>query len=199
MIGRLTGVIAVKEPPALMLDVNGVGYEIEAPLSTFYDLPAVGERVTLHMHLVVREDAHLLFGFVRDTDRRLFRSLLKVNGIGPRVALAILSGLNHNELVQALAKEDIARLTRVPGVGRKTAERLVVEMRDRVELLGAGDSAPFSGVAADPVSEAIGALVALGYRAPEASRAVDAIKESGLATEELIRRALRSLAGVAAI
>lgn len=199
MIGRLTGVIAVKEPPALMLDVNGVGYEIEAPLSTFYDLPAVGERVTLHMHLVVREDAHLLFGFVRDTDRRLFRSLLKVNGIGPRVALAILSGLNHNELVQALAKEDIARLTRVPGVGRKTAERLVVEMRDRVELLGAGDSAPFSGVAADPVSEAIGALVALGYRAPEAGRAVDAIKESGLATEELIRRALRSLAGVAAI
>lgn len=199
MIGRLTGVIAVKEPPALVLDVNGVGYEIEAPLSAFYDLPAVGGRVTLHTHLVVREDAHLLFGFVRDTDRRLFRSLLKVNGIGPRVALAILSGLNHDELVQALAKEDIARLTRVPGVGRKTAERLVVELRDRIDLLAGDNGTQFAGVATDPASEAIGALVALGYRAQEAGRAVDAIKESGLATEELIRRALRTLAGMATV
>lgn len=193
MIGRLTGVIAAKEPPALLLDVNGVGYEIEAPLSTFCDLPAKGERVTLHTHLVVREDAHLLFGFLREPDRRLFRSLLKVNGIGPRVALAILSGLNHADLLDALVNEDVARLTRVPGVGRKTAERLVVELRDKASMLGANDADRPAGRAADPESEAVHALVALGYRPPEAARAVEGVREAGLASEELIRRALKSM------
>jgi Holliday junction DNA helicase RuvA len=193
MIGRLTGVIAAKEPPVLLLDVNGVGYELEAPLSTFCDLPAKGERVTLHTHLVVREDAHLLFGFLREPDRRLFRSLLKVNGIGPRVALAILSGLNHADLLAALVNEDVARLTRVPGVGRKTAERLVVELRDKAEILGASDADRPAGRAADPESEAVNALVALGYRPPEAARAVEGVREAGLASEELIRRALKSM------
>ncbi len=198
MIGRLTGVIAAKEPPALLLDVNGVGYEIEAPLSTFCDLPAKGERVTLHTHLVVRDDAHLLFGFLREPDRRLFRSLLKVNGIGPRVALAILSGLNHADLLDALINEDVARLTRVPGVGRKTAERLVVELRDKAAILGAiglgaNDADRPAGRAADPESEAVHALVALGYRPPEAARAVQGVRETGLASEELIRRALKSM------
>jgi Holliday junction DNA helicase RuvA len=193
MIGRLTGVIAAKEPPVLLLDVNGVGYEIEAPLSTFCDLPAKGERVTLHTHLVVREDAHLLFGFLREPDRRLFRSLLKVNGIGPRVALAILSGLNHADLLDALVNEDVARLTRVPGVGRKTAERLVVELRDKANMLGANGADRPAGRAADPESEAVNALIALGYRPPEAARAVEGVRESGLASEELIRRALKSM------
>ncbi|MEK9134018.1 MAG: Holliday junction branch migration protein RuvA, partial [Pseudomonadota bacterium] len=132
MIGRLQGVLLRKEPPALMLDVGGVGYELEAPMTTFYELPAVGERVTLYTHLVVREDAHLLYGFVREAQRRLFRELLKVNGVGPRVALAVLSGLSDEEFCRCVAEEDIARLTKVPGIGRKTAERLVIEMRDKL-------------------------------------------------------------------
>jgi Holliday junction DNA helicase RuvA len=193
MIGRLTGVIAAKEPPVLTLDVNGVGYEIEAPLSVFCDLPANGERVTLHTHLVVREDAHLLFGFLREPDRRLFRSLLKVNGIGPRVALAILSGLNHADLLDALVNEDVARLTRVPGVGRKTAERLVVELRDKANMLGANGASRPADRAPDPESEAVNALIALGYRPPEATRAVEGVRAAGLASEELIRRALKSM------
>jgi Holliday junction DNA helicase RuvA len=130
VIGRLQGVLLRKEPPALMLDVGGVGYELEAPMTTFYELPAVGERVTLYTHLVVREDAHLLYGFVREAQRRLFRELLKVNGVGPRVALAVLSGLSDEEFSRCVAEEDIARLTKVPGIGRKTAERTVIEMRD---------------------------------------------------------------------
>ena len=132
MIGRLQGVLSRKEPPALMLDVGGVGYELEAPMTVFYELPAVGERVTLYTHLVVREDAHLLYGFVREAQRRLFRELLKVNGVGPRVALAVLSGLSDEEFCRCVAEEDIARLTKVPGIGRKTAERLVIEMRDKL-------------------------------------------------------------------
>jgi len=196
VIGRLQGVLLRKEPPALMLDVGGVGYELEAPMTTFYELPAVGERVTLYTHLVVREDAHLLYGFVREAQRRLFRELLKVNGVGPRVALAVLSGLSDEELCRCVAEEDIARLTKVPGIGRKTAERLVIEMRDKLPKdiplpasTAAGPAAP-----GDPVSEAVSALVALGYKPNEASRAVRSASTKGLSAEEIIRQALKGMA-----
>ena len=197
MIGRLQGVLLRKEPPALMLDVGGVGYELEAPMTTFYELPAVGERVTLYTHLVVREDAHLLYGFVREAQRRLFRELLKVNGVGPRVALAVLSGLSDEEFSRCVAQEDIARLTKVPGIGRKTAERLVIEMRDKLpkdipmpaSTTTAGPVAP-----GDPVSEAVSALVALGYKPNEASRAVRSASTKGLSAEEIIRQALKGMA-----
>jgi holliday junction DNA helicase RuvA len=198
VIGRLTGTLARKEPPSLLLDVNGVGYELEAPMSTFYDLPAAGERVTLYTHLVVREDAHLLYGFTRESTRQLFRSLLKVNGVGPRVALAVLSGLSEQELLTCLAHEDIARLTKVPGIGRKTAERLVIELRDKVDLAGApaAGAARQATVPADPVSEAVSALIALGYKPNEASRAVSSVPNEGLKSEDIIRQALKGLAGI---
>ncbi len=198
MIGRLQGVLLRKEPPALMLDVGGVGYELEAPMTVFYELPAVGERVTLYTHLVVREDAHLLYGFVREAQRRLFRELLKVNGVGPRVALAVLSGLSDEEFCRCVAEEDIARLTKVPGIGRKTAERLVIEMRDKLPkdiplpasaVTAAGPAAP-----GDPVSEAVSALVALGYKPNEAGRAVRSASTKGLSAEEIIRQALKGMA-----
>jgi len=196
VIGRLQGVLLRKEPPALMLDVGGVGYELEAPMTTFYELPAVGERVTLYTHLVVREDAHLLYGFVREAQRRLFRELLKVNGVGPRVALAVLSGLSDEEFSRCVAQEDIARLTKVPGIGRKTAERLVIELRDKLPKdvplpasTAAGPAAP-----GDPVSEAVSALVALGYKPNEASRAVRGASTKGLSAEEIIRQALKGMA-----
>jgi Holliday junction DNA helicase RuvA len=198
MIGRLTGVLARKEPPSLLLDVNGVGYELDAPMSTFYDLPATGDRVTLYTHVVVREDAHLLYGFSRESQRQLFRNLLKVNGVGPRVALAVLSGLSEQELITCLAHEDITRLIKVPGIGRKTAERLVIELRDKVDLAGApasGAARPVS-VPADPVQEATSALIALGYKPVEASRAVNSVQQDGLRSEDIIRAALKGLAGI---
>ncbi len=196
MIGRLQGVLLRKEPPALMLDVGGVGYELEAPMTTFYELPAVGERVTLYTHLVVREDAHLLYGFVREAQRRLFRELLKVNGVGPRVALAVLSGLSDEEFSRCVAEEDIARLTKVPGIGRKTAERLVIEMRDKLPKDIPMPASSTAGPAApgDPVSEAVSALVALGYKPNEASRAVRSASTKGLSAEEIIRQALKGMA-----
>jgi Holliday junction DNA helicase RuvA len=199
MIGRLSGKLLQKEPPALLVDVNGVGYELEAPMTTFYDLPATGENVTLHTHLVVREDAHLLYGFSNESQRRLFRSLLKVSGVGPRVALAILSGLTTREFIQCIVGEDVARITRVPGIGRKTAERLIVEMRDKVDteegsarfmVQSASGSAPLN-----PAGEAVSALMALGYKPNEATRLVRAVEADGLDTEEIIRLALKSAAG----
>lgn len=198
MIGRLTGTLVRKEPPSLLLDVGGVGYELEAPMSTFYDLPASGENVVLFTHLVVREDAHLLYGFTRESQRQLFRNLLKVNGVGPRVALAVLSGLTEQELLTCLAHEDIARLTKVPGIGRKTAERLVIEMRDKVDLATAppaGAARP-AGAPADPAQEAVSALIALGYKPSEANRAVSGVGGDGMACEDLIRQALKMLAGI---
>jgi Holliday junction DNA helicase RuvA len=207
MIGRLHGTLVSKEPPTLLVDVGGVGYELEAPMTTFYDLPATGQSVTLYTHLVVREDAHLLFGFSRESQRRLFRDLLKVNGVGPRVALAILSGMSDQEFVACVAQSDIARLTRIPGIGRKTAERLVVELRDRLPdmeaLVAAGGGAQAGGAhsatgtasVADPVSEAVSALIALGYKPQEASRAVRNIASKDASAEDIIRQALRSMAG----
>lgn len=199
MIGRLRGTLIHKEPPALLLDVGGVGYELEAPMDTFYDLPAVGETVTLHTHLVVREDAHLLYGFSRDSQRRLFRHLLKVSGVGPRVALAILSGMSEQEFADCVAREDVARITRVPGIGRKTAERLIVEMRDKVQASsgesGTGVATAAAEVPLNAVGEAVSALMALGYKANEASRLVRAVSTDGLATEDIIRQALKGAVG----
>jgi len=198
VIGRLIGVLARSTPPSLLIDVNGVAYELEAPMSTFYELPSVGERVTLYTHLVVREDAQLLYGFSRESARQLFRNLLKVNGVGPRVALAVLSGMSEPELLACLAHEDIARLTKVPGIGRKTAERLVMELRDKVDLTAAATAGTVRqpSAPADPVQEAVSALIALGYKPNEASRAVSAVPGDTRKSEDIIRQALKGLAGI---
>ncbi|MFI4868859.1 MAG: Holliday junction branch migration protein RuvA [Steroidobacterales bacterium] len=197
MIGTLAGVLAFKSPPHLLLEVGGVGYEVEAPMSTFYTLPAVGERTRLLTHLVVREDAHILYGFATAEERTLFRNLLKVSGVGPRIALAILSGGTAATFAQAVREHDAAALTRIPGVGRKIAERLIVEMRDRLDEAGAApaDGAPGSVAApAGAEAEAYGALVSLGYKPVEATRLLKGIGAESvtLSTEELIRRALQN-------
>jgi Holliday junction DNA helicase RuvA len=199
VIGRLRGVIVHKQPPWLLLEVGGVGYELEAPMSTFYELPGVGEPATLLTHLVVREDAHVLYGFAREAERSLFRSLLKVHGVGAKMALAILSGMNAEAFTQCVRGEDLAALTRLPGIGRKTAERLVVEMRDRLGEPGgepASLMAPaLSGAAApSPAGEAAAALEALGYRPQDAARMVRVVDAEGLTSEELIRAALQGAA-----
>src|ERR1700734_712980 len=173
MIGWVRGRIASKTPPQLMVDVAGVGYELEAPMSTFFHLPAVGAEVSLLTHLVVREDAHVLYAFATEGERRLFRSLIKVSGVGPKIALALLSGISVEAFSRCVVNEDITALTKVPGIGRKTAERLVGEMRDRLgDPVAAPDGAGFVAVpvSASPESEAYGALVALGYRPAEATR-----------------------------
>ncbi len=195
MIGFLKGRLAVKLPPMLLVDVNGVGYELEAPMSTFYGLPAAGETVALFTHLVVREDAHLLYGFGTDGERRLFRGLLKISGVGPKVALGILSGSSVEEFLRTVEAEDVAMLTRIPGIGRKTAERVIIEMRDSVQKLSSptasGDSLAQTAVQS-PQGEAYGALIALGYKPPEATRLLKNADEPGLSTTEIIRRALKS-------
>lgn len=197
MIGRLRGTLVRKEPPVLLMDVGGVGYELEAPMTTFYELPAVGETVLLHTHLIVREDAHLLYGFAREAQRRQFRALLKVSGIGPRAALAVLSGLPEDEFVRCVLEDDVTRLTQVPGIGRKTAERLIVELRDKLEAEPAMASVPVSPrpLERDSVEEAVSALMALGYKAQEAARAVREVPSRGLSTEEIIRQALKGMMG----
>ncbi len=196
MIAWLKGELLEKQAPGLVLNVNGVGYELEAPMSTFYELPSVGEVATLYVHMVVREDAQLLFGFTSKQQREMFRSLIKVNGVGPKVALAVLSTLSTQELMQCMAEEDVAQLCRVPGIGKKTAQRLVVEMKDRLEK-------EFADMALEPsigdtksnnTRDAIDALVALGYKNVEASRVVKSF-DSALSSEELIRKALRTLSG----
>ncbi len=195
MIGLLRGRIVSRQPPFLLLDVNGVGYEVEAPMSTFYDLPAGDGPVTLYTHLVVRDDAHTLFGFVRERDRALFRMLLKVSGVGGKMALAILSGMTADEFSLSVQAGDVAALTRLPGVGKKTAERLIVEMRDRLEKLevaAAQAGAPVTARATGGAdADAVDALVALGYKPAEASRMVRAVFEPGMETEALIKAALQ--------
>ncbi|WP_456404704.1 Holliday junction branch migration protein RuvA [Thiolapillus sp.] len=197
MIGLLRGRVLVKQPPSLLLEVNGVGYEVEAPMSTFYDLPDGDQEVVLYTHMMVRDDAHNLFGFIRESDRALFRSLLKVNGVGGKMALAILSGMSTDEFSLFIQSGDVKALCRLPGVGKKTAERLIIEMRDRLDkieavspVLAAG--AGVQGGSAD--ADAVSALVALGYKAPEASRMVSAVFEAGMDTETLIRIALQNKA-----
>ncbi|HEY3644024.1 MAG TPA: Holliday junction branch migration protein RuvA [Gammaproteobacteria bacterium] len=189
MIGFLRGKLLRKQPPHLLVDVQGVGYEVEAPMSTFYDLPEVGSEIVLFTHLSIREDAHVLFGFGGEAERRLFRSLIKVNGVGPKLALTILSGISVDGFIRCVQDNDTAALTRLPGIGKKTAERLVVEMRDRLDDVGAPVLA--AGVRANPRDEALGALVSLGYKPQEAAAMLRTIKEDGLSSEELIRRALQ--------
>ncbi|TCO81963.1 Holliday junction DNA helicase subunit RuvA [Plasticicumulans lactativorans] len=198
MIGRLRGTLVYKQPPYLLLEVGGVGYELEAPLSTFYDLPELGREVTLHTHLAVREDAHVLYAFGSLSERTLFRSLIRVSGIGAKLALVILSGMSAEQFARCLEAGDLAALVRLPGIGRKTAERLVVEMRDRVAGLdlGAGPLSAAGGArpaaANDPLGDAEAALVALGYKPVDAAKMVKAVAADGLASEELIRRALQA-------
>jgi Holliday junction DNA helicase RuvA len=192
MIGSVRGRIASKTPPQLTVDVGGLGYELEAPMSTFFLLPAVGEEVRLLTHLVVREDAHILYAFATDNERRLFRSLIKVSGVGPKIALALLSGISVEAFALCVQNQDIASLTRVPGIGRKTAERLVVEMKDRLgPTADPTIIATASTPAPNPESEAFGALVALGYKPAEATRLLKAAGPGTHSTEELIRRALQ--------
>ena len=196
MIGFLKGRLAVKQPPMLLVDVGGVGYELEAPMSTFYGLPATGESVSLFTHLVVREDAHILYGFGSEGERRLFRGLLKVSGVGPKIALGILSGASVEDFLRTVEAEDVAMLTRIPGIGRKTAERVIIEMRDNVQKLkqaGPGaHTAAALGAAPSAQSEAFSALIALGYKPPEVTRLLKSADEPGLSTTEIIRRALKS-------
>jgi Holliday junction DNA helicase RuvA len=195
MIGLLRGTILDKHPPHLLLEVQGVGYELEAPLTTFYDLPATGGVVTLYTHLAVREDAHLLYGFAKITDRDLFRHLLRVNGVGARLALTILSGMDAGAFARCIQAGDTAALVRLPGVGRKTAERLIVEMRDRLDAI-AGTTPARPGAAArppaTPLEDAVTALIGLGYKPQEASRMVRAIDTAELSSEEIIRTALQA-------
>jgi len=197
MIGRLRGVLVVKQPPYLMLEVQGVGYELEAPMSTFYQLPDPGGEAVLHTHLVVREDSHVLYAFGTETDRALFRALIRVSGIGPKLGLAILSGMDADVFSRAVQQADIAGLSRLPGIGKKTAERLVVEMRDRlpesksITVLGRSQAVAH-GRAPSAAEDAVTALQALGYRSQEARRLVDAVASDGARSEEIIRQALQS-------
>ena len=194
MIGYLRGRLAAKQPPSLVVDVNGVGYECEAPMSTFYALPETGAEVLLRTQLVVREDAHTLYAFASDEERRLFRSLLKVSGVGPRIALGILSGLSVEALMLCIEAQDPDPLVRVPGVGRKTAERVLIDMRDRVRDLSQGFAAALAPGAGRGAAqqEAYSALLALGYRPAEIVRLLKAVAAEGGSTEELIRRALQA-------
>jgi Holliday junction DNA helicase RuvA len=195
MIGHLRGRLVRKAPPALIVDVAGVGYELEAPMSTFYRLPEVGSEVELHTHLVVREDAHLLYGFSTENERRLFRDLLRVTGIGPKIGLALLSGMDVDTFLFCVEAQDVDALTRIPGIGRKTAERLLIEMRDRIRALGQLPSATSRpGQPAGAQAEAFAALVALGYRPAEVTRLLKSVDNEGAGTEELIRRALQAAA-----
>lgn len=193
MIGQLRGIILEKQPPLLLLSVNGVGYEIDAPMSTFYRLPDIGQEVILHTHLIVREDAHHLYGFSDKNDRALFRTLLKVNGVGPRLALTILSSMDTQGFVRCITQNDTASLTQLPGVGKKTAERLVIEMRDKLSHWQ--DSTPATLTMSTPrnaiVQDAISALIALGYKPQEASRVVSKVDDGTLSSEDIIRRSLQ--------
>lgn len=200
MIGRLRGIVLEKRPPQLLLEVGGVAYELEAPLSTFFDLPGPDTPVALFTHLVVREDAQLLYAFRSRPERELFRALIKVNGVGPKLALTLLSGMEAPDFVRCVQEGDVASLTRLPGVGKKTAERLIVEMRDRIsESFGEALPPELKRATATPApapalrDEAEGALIALGYKPAEASRAVAAVAEE-LPLEELIRQALKGMA-----
>ncbi|APZ43385.1 Holliday junction branch migration protein RuvA [Acidihalobacter ferrooxydans] len=197
MIGRLRGTLLHKRPPHLLLEVGGVGYEVEAPMSTFYALPETGAEVVLHTHLQVREDAHNLYGFAAEAERALFRELLKVNGVGARVALAILSGMDAASFTACVQAGDTARLTRLPGIGKKTAERLIIELRDRPGALDGGATVSIASVAKSVVQEsaedeAVNALIALGYKPQEASRMIAAVKSDEMTTEDLIRQALKA-------
>ena len=200
MIGFLRGKLVFKAPPLLMLDVHGVGYEVEAPMTTFYDLPVIGAEIMLHTHLVVREDAHILFGFSTEADRTMFRTLIKVNGVGPKLALTILSGQSAEEFHRCIHNNDTQALVRLPGVGKKTAERLVIEMRDRLPDLGDSSIPSLTDVVnggsprqiiSNPKQEAVSALCSLGYKPLDAGKMVQNISVEGKSCEDIIRLALQ--------
>jgi holliday junction DNA helicase RuvA len=194
MIGRITGTLLEKNPPQITVDAGGIGYEIDVPMSTFYNLPAAGERVSLHTHLVVREDAHLLFGFLTEDERAMFRQLLKISGVGARTALAILSGLSVGEIAQAVVLQDAGRLVKIPGIGKKTAERLLLELKDRlpkVQLSGAAKVGA-GGMAPDATSDILNALLALGYNEREALGAMKQLPPDASVSDG-IRQALKLL------
>ncbi len=195
MIGFLRGTIVKKQPPLLLLDVQGVGYEVEAPMTTFYALPEASNEVEIYTHMVVRDDAHLLFGFATEEERHLFRTLIKVNGLGAKMGLTNLSGIEADEFALCVQNNDADRLVKLPGVGKKTAERLIIEMRDRLGDLPATGSKKTSNTPAsssDPIDEAISALIGLGYKPQEASKFVLAIASDNMSSEELIREALKN-------
>lgn len=193
MIGRLAGKLVLKAPPQLVLDVGGVGYEVEAPMSTFYRLPAVGESMALHTHLTIREDAHLLFGFATIPEKTLFRELIKLSGVGPKLALAVLSGVSVEDFWNLVRSGDAARLTKLPGIGKKTAERMLLELREKA---GASDGpASMAGGShpqpATPLAEARSALESLGYKPVDAAKMTEAFTTEGLSTDQIIREALK--------
>jgi holliday junction DNA helicase RuvA len=192
MIGRISGILIEKNPPQITVDVGGVGYELEVPMSTFYNLPALGEKVSLVTHLVVREDAHILYGFGGDDERTAFRQLIKISGIGARTALALLSGLSVNELAQAVALQEPGRLVKVPGIGKKTAERLLLELKGKLSAAGFATKVSLGGTAPDASSDILNALLALGYNEREALGAMKGLPES-VAVSDGIRQALKSL------
>lgn len=201
MIGRLSGILIQKQAPLLMIDVHGVGYEVQAPMSTFYNLPELDNPVVLLTHMVVREDAQLLYGFYDESELRLFKSLIKVNGVGPKLALTILSGISANEFVQVVKNNDETGLVRLPGIGKKTAQRLIVEMKDRLDdwqddkVAGQGDSSTDAGnsnTGQDIIKEATSALIALGYKPVEASKMISKLDKQDQTSESLIKQALKN-------
>jgi len=192
VIGRLKGILVHKQPPWLVVDVNGVGYELEAPMSTFYDLPEVGREVALFTHYAQKEDSVSLYGFLREGERRLFRDVQKVSGIGAKIALAVLSGASVDDFARLVQTSDVTALTRIPGIGKKTAERMVVELRDRAADMGGGGGPIGGGVAHDPLSEAVVALQQLGYKPAEAARMARDAAAAGDDAATIIRKALKS-------
>ena len=207
MIGRITGILLEKQAPELLIDVQGLGYEVQVSLTTFFGLPACGEKVTLHTHFVVREDAQLLYGFAEQSERELFRTLIKVSGVGPKMALAILSGMTARDFVRCVQNNDTGTLVKLPGVGKKTAERLIVEVRDKLAsfsdkfgdgLEAGSQSLPLSSKQSHVIAEAESALIALGYKPQEAARMVSAVvsndADNTQTSEELIRLSLKSMA-----
>lgn len=206
MIGRLRGNLLEKQPPELLIEVSGIGYEVQMPMSCFYELPEVGTEAIIYIHYVVREDAQLLYGFNTKKERALFREVIKANGVGPKLGLAILSGMTASQFVQSVEREDISTLVKLPGVGKKTAERLVVEMKDRLKGWGAGDlftpatdAAPMedgSDLITSPQSaqdEAVSALISLGYKPVQASKIVSQVAKPDMTSEALIRESLKSM------
>ncbi len=196
MIGHLSGTLSAKQPPEILLDVQGVGYEVLVPMTTYYQLPATGEPVQLWTHLTVREDAHILFGFAQQSERSLFRTLIKVNGIGPKLALSILSAIEPDDFARYIEQDSVNQLVKIPGVGKKMAERLVLELKGKVAQGSAQASVP--GVdqplteQSDPFDDAESALVALGYKPAQANKMIKQVRQPGLGSDELIRLALKS-------
>ncbi len=193
MIGSLRGKLSFKRAPAIIIECNGVGYDVETPMSTFFELPAVGGELFLYTHLLVREDAQILYGFATDNERVLFRTLLKVRGVGARIGLAVLSAMSVTDFNRCIEYEDTAALSKIPGIGKKTAERLIIEMRDRIDKI-IGSNAAKVTVAQGPKSEAVDALVALGYKPAEVNRLIAKLDVDGQSTENIIRLALRQAA-----